>query len=181
MNIERFPSTAQDNWVILSVYAIEKLNDDDNDNPNLRYLAGGKLTYDDEINDELHDTNKDVINKADDISAEVDDFKEALENPVDGCNVVKIKTEPDDFEALHLQTCQLLSFHFFKITTLNFILKVFPGMFSYFFMNLNKIISNSMFFHMIYIQQHDTNKDVISIANDISAEDEIFKKANEAL
>ena len=39
-------------------------------------LARGKLTYYDEINDQLHDTTKDVINKAFDISAEVDDFKE---------------------------------------------------------------------------------------------------------
>ena len=30
-------------------------------------LARGKLTYYDEISDQLHDTNKDVISKADDI------------------------------------------------------------------------------------------------------------------
>ena len=47
-------------------------------------LARGKLTYYEEIKDQLHDTNKDDISKADDISVEVDDFKdanEALENP----------------------------------------------------------------------------------------------------
>ena len=71
-------------------------------------LARGKLTYYDEINDQLHNTNKDVISKADDISAEVDDFKEAkeaLEKQVEGCNVERVKTEPDDFEAPPLQTC----------------------------------------------------------------------------
>ena len=39
----------------------------------------GKLTYYEEIKDQLHDTNKDDISKADDISVEVDDFKEANE------------------------------------------------------------------------------------------------------
>jgi hypothetical protein len=42
--------------------------------------------------------------KADAISAEVDDFNEALENHLEICDVLKIKTEPSDFEALHLQT-----------------------------------------------------------------------------
>ena len=45
-------------------------------------LARGKLTYYEEIKDQLHDTNNDDISKVDDIS--VDDFKdanEALENP----------------------------------------------------------------------------------------------------
>ena len=45
-------------------------------------LAKGKLTYYEEIKDQLHDTNNDDISKVDDIS--VDDFKdanEALENP----------------------------------------------------------------------------------------------------
>ena len=44
---------------------------------------------------------KDDISKADDISVEVDDFKdanEALENQVEVCNDEKVKTEPDDFE-----------------------------------------------------------------------------------
>ena len=47
-------------------------------------LARGKLTYYEEIKDHLHYTNKDDISKADDISVEVDDFKDAnesLENP----------------------------------------------------------------------------------------------------
>jgi hypothetical protein len=44
------------------------------------------------------------MEKPDDISAEVDDFKEALENHVKGCDVLKIKTETGDFEALPLQT-----------------------------------------------------------------------------
>ena len=30
------------------------------------------------------------MEKADDISAEVEDFKEALENPVEGCDVLKV-------------------------------------------------------------------------------------------
>ena len=42
--------------------------------------------------------------KGDDISAEVDDLKEALENHVEGCDVLKAKTEAGDFEALPLQT-----------------------------------------------------------------------------
>ena len=46
--------------------------------------------------------------KADDISAEVDDFEEALENHVEGCDVVN--TEPGDFEGLPLQTHQVLTF-----------------------------------------------------------------------
>ena len=41
--------------------------------------------------------------KADDISAEVDNFKEALENHVEVCDVLKVKTEPGDFEALPLR------------------------------------------------------------------------------
>ena len=41
-------------------------------------LAKGKLIYYEEIKDQLYDTNKDDISKADDISVEVDDFKEAL-------------------------------------------------------------------------------------------------------
>ena len=87
-------------------------------------LARGKLTYYEEIKDQLHDTNKDDISKADDISVEVktepddfeeeelnkdmndisvevDDFKdsnEALENQVEVCNNEKVKTEPDEFE-----------------------------------------------------------------------------------
>jgi hypothetical protein len=44
------------------------------------------------------------IKKADDISAKVGTFKEALENHVDVCNVLNVKTEPGDFEALPLQT-----------------------------------------------------------------------------
>jgi len=44
------------------------------------------------------------MEKADDISAEVDNFKEALENHVEVCNVLNVKTEPGDFEALPLQT-----------------------------------------------------------------------------
>ena len=45
-----------------------------------------------------------AMEKVEDISAEVDDFKEALENHVDGCDVLKVKTEPGDFEAHPLQT-----------------------------------------------------------------------------
>ena len=59
-------------------------------------LARGKLTYYEEIKDQLHDTNKDDISKADDISVEVDDFKdanEALENQDE-----KVKTEPWIFQ-----------------------------------------------------------------------------------
>ena len=41
-------------------------------------LDRGKLTYYDEIRDELHDTNKDDINKADDISVEVDDSRRPM-------------------------------------------------------------------------------------------------------
>ena len=44
------------------------------------------------------------IKKADDISDEVDNLKEALENHVEVCDVLKVKTEPGDFEALPLQT-----------------------------------------------------------------------------
>ena len=64
-------------------------------------LDRGKLTYYEEIKDELHDTNKDDINKADDISVKVDDFKEtneAFENQVEVCIDDKVKTEPDEFE-----------------------------------------------------------------------------------
>ena len=45
-----------------------------------------------------------AMEKADDISAEVDDSKEALENHVEGCDVLKVRTEPGDCEALPLQT-----------------------------------------------------------------------------
>jgi nicotinate-nucleotide pyrophosphorylase len=51
-------------------------------------LARGKLTYYEEIKDQLHDTNKDDISKAVDISVEVDNFKEAneaFENQVEIC------------------------------------------------------------------------------------------------
>jgi hypothetical protein len=64
-------------------------------------LARGKLTYYEEIKDQLHDTNKDDISKADDISVEVDNFKEpneAFENQVEVCIDEKVKTEPDEFE-----------------------------------------------------------------------------------
>jgi hypothetical protein len=64
-------------------------------------LARGKLTYYDEIKDQLHDTNKDDISKAADISVEVDDFRdanEAFENQVEVCIDDKVKTEPDMFE-----------------------------------------------------------------------------------
>jgi hypothetical protein len=44
------------------------------------------------------------MKKADDISAEVDNFMEALENHVDVCDVLNVKTEPGNFEALPLQT-----------------------------------------------------------------------------
>jgi hypothetical protein len=40
--------------------------------------------------------------KVDDISAELDNFKEALENHVEVCDVLKVQTEPGDFEALPL-------------------------------------------------------------------------------
>ena len=62
-------------------------------------LARGKLTYYEEIKGQLHDTNKDDISKADDISVEVVDFKEtneAFENQVEVDE--KVKTEPDEFE-----------------------------------------------------------------------------------
>ena len=45
-----------------------------------------------------------AMEKADDISAEVDDSKETLENHVEGCDVLKVRTEPGNFEALPLQT-----------------------------------------------------------------------------
>jgi hypothetical protein len=64
-------------------------------------LARGKQTYYEEIKDQLHDTNKDDIIKADDISVEVDDFKEAneaFENQVKVCIDDIVKTEPDEFE-----------------------------------------------------------------------------------
>ena len=60
-------------------------------------LARGKLTYYEEIKDQLHDTNKDDISKA----VEVDNFKEAneaFENQVEVCIDDKVKTEPDEFE-----------------------------------------------------------------------------------
>ena len=41
-------------------------------------LDRGKLTYYEEIKDELHDTNKDDINKADDVSVEVDDSRRSM-------------------------------------------------------------------------------------------------------
>ena len=64
-------------------------------------LDRGKLTYYEEIKDQLHDTNKDDISKADDISVEVNNFKEpneAFENQVEVYIDEKIKTEPDEFE-----------------------------------------------------------------------------------
>ena len=64
-------------------------------------LDMGKLTYYEEIKDELHDTNNDDISKADDISVDIDDFKEsneAFENQVEVCIDDKVKTEPDEFE-----------------------------------------------------------------------------------
>jgi hypothetical protein len=64
-------------------------------------LDRGKLTYYEEIKDELHDTNNDDISKADDISVDIDDFKEsneAFENQVEVCIDDKVKTEPDEFE-----------------------------------------------------------------------------------
>ena len=59
------------------------------------------LTYYDEIKDQLYDTMKDDISRAEDISVEVDDFKEAneaFENQVEVCINDKVKTEPDEFE-----------------------------------------------------------------------------------
>ena len=53
------------------------------------------------IKHQLHDTNKDDISKAYDISVEVDDFKganEAFENQGEVCNDEKVKTEPDEFQ-----------------------------------------------------------------------------------
>ncbi len=44
------------------------------------------------------------MEKADEISDEVNKFKKALENHVEVCDVLKVKTEPGDFEALPLQT-----------------------------------------------------------------------------
>jgi nicotinate-nucleotide pyrophosphorylase len=64
-------------------------------------LARRKLTYYEEIKDQLHDTNKDDISKADGISVEVDDFKEAneaFENQVEVCIDDKVKTDSDEFE-----------------------------------------------------------------------------------
>ena len=46
-----------------------------------------------------------AMEKSDNISAEVDDFKETLENHIEGCDDLKVKAEPDDFEAFHFQTC----------------------------------------------------------------------------
>ena len=65
------------------------------------------------------------MEKADDISAEVDDFKEALENHVEGCDFLKVKTEPGEFEALPLH----VQFKLFNIPTLDFILQDFLGPF----------------------------------------------------
>ena len=59
------------------------------------------LTYYDEIKDQLYDTMKDDISRAEDISVEVDDFKEAneaLEYQDEVRNGEKVKTEPDKFE-----------------------------------------------------------------------------------
>ena len=64
-------------------------------------LARGKLTYYNEIQDQLHYTTKDVIIKADGISAEIYNFKEdkeVLENEVMNCDVEKVKTDPDEVE-----------------------------------------------------------------------------------
>ena len=72
-------------------------------------LAKGKLTYYEEIKDQLHDTSKDNISKADDISVEVDDFddaNEALDNQVEVCNDEKVKTEPDDFEDVDMKALE---------------------------------------------------------------------------
>ena len=44
-----------------------------------------------------------AMEKADDISAEVDDSKEALEDEVKGCDVEKVKIEHDEFEEVELQ------------------------------------------------------------------------------
>ena len=46
---------------------------------------------------EEHFSQTEAMEKADDISTEVDDFKEALENHVEGCDVEKVKTEHDEF------------------------------------------------------------------------------------
>ena len=59
------------------------------------------LTYYDEIKDQLYDTMKDDISRAEDISVEVDDFKEAneaLEYQDEVRNGETVKTEPDEFE-----------------------------------------------------------------------------------
>jgi hypothetical protein len=59
--------------------------------PSLLSFARGKLRY----------TTKDVISKADDISTEVDNLTEAMENLEDlgeVCNVEKVKTILDEFE-----------------------------------------------------------------------------------
>jgi hypothetical protein len=49
-----------------------------------------------------------AMEKVDDISAEVDDFKEALENHIEGCDVLKVKTEPDDSSSN--SSCSVLTF-----------------------------------------------------------------------
>jgi hypothetical protein len=54
------------------------------------------------------------IEKADDISAEVDNFKEVSENHVEVCNVLRVKTEPSEFEALPLQTHHHVQFQLFQ-------------------------------------------------------------------
>ena len=72
------------------------------------------------------------MEKADDISAEVGDFKQALENHVEGCDVLKVLK-------LFLFKLIMFSFNFFNITTLDFILQDFLGMFPLFAMNLNKM------------------------------------------
>jgi hypothetical protein len=46
-----------------------------------------------------------AMEKADDISTELEDFKEALENHVEGFDIVK--TEPCDFEAPPLPICHV--------------------------------------------------------------------------
>ena len=43
---------------------------------------------------EEHFSQSEAMEKADDISAEVDDSKEALENHVEGYDVLKVRTEP---------------------------------------------------------------------------------------
>jgi hypothetical protein len=64
----------------------------------------------DKVKTEPDDFEEEEFNKdMNDISVEVDDFKdanEALENQVEVCNDEKVKTEPDDFEDVDMKALE---------------------------------------------------------------------------